>query len=426
MRRFHQHALLLLMAAAAATGCISSGKKGVPVGQAQPHWLASPKVCKRPIDFTRLRKNPAEEHIAGARDVLGVYIEGVVSGEEISSGKSELPSVDYYLQEPTQDPIAVWPAVGQPMTVQADGTLHLPLIQPVNVSGLTLQQVADRVQAAYISAKLLAQDKQKSFVQVSLIKPRVHRVLVVREDSAIAAPALIERNQYVMSKRGDGEVVNLPDQESDLLHALIATGGLPGEDANNEVWILRGAAWGDAAGQFDQGLSPGEFTCDCQHSIIPLRYECGAPLPFGPKDIELKDGDVVFVEKRIEAHFYTGGLLNAGKIPLPRDEDIDILEAIALANTGVGGLAGQIAIGQQGQFSTGPGNVCPPTRARIIRKLPNCQQVVLDVDLRRAVDNADERILIQPEDFILLHYRRHELVTNIALNFVDFNFALNN
>lgn len=426
MKSLFQHALLLLVAVSTASGCISSGKKGVPVGQVQPHWLASPKVCKRPIDFTRLRKNPGEEHITGARDVLGVYIEGVVSGEEISSGKSELPAVDYYLQEPTQNPLAVWPAVGQPMTVQADGTVHLPLIKPVPIAGLTLQQVADRIQDAYIGSKLLAEDKQKSFVQVSLIKPRVHRVLVVREDSAVAAPATIERNQYVMSKRGDGEVVQLPDQESDLLHALVATGGLPGEDAKNEVWILRGAAWGEAAGQFDQGVSPGEINCGCAHSVIPLRYECGAPLPFGPKDIELKDGDVVFVEKRIEAHFYTGGLLNAGKIPLPRDEDIDILEAIALANNGVGGLSGQIAVGQQGQFSTGPGNVCPPTRARIIRKLSNCQQVVIDVDLRTAVENAEERILIQPEDFILLHYRRHELLTNVALNFVDFNFALNN
>ena len=426
MTRIHQHAFLLLIAISTATGCISAGNKGVPVGQVQPHWLAPPKVCKRPIDFTRLRKNPAAEHLAGARDVLGVYVEGIISGEDISSGESELPKAEYYLQESERNPLAVWPAVGQPLTVQADGTLRLPLIDPVNVSGLTLQQVADRIQDAYIATGQLNEDKLKSFVQVALIKPRVHRVLVVREDSAIQAPAIIERNQYVMSKRGDGEVVQLVDQESDLLHALIATGGLPGEDANNEVWILRGAAWNEAAGQFDQGISPAEIQCGCAHSVIPLRYECGAPLPFGPNDIELRDGDVVFVEKRIEAHFYTGGLLNAGKIPLPRDEDIDILEAIALANNGVGGLSGQIAVGQQGQFSTGPGNVCPPTRARIIRKVSDCQQVVIDVDLRRAVENAEERILIQPEDFILLHYRRHELMTNIALNFVDFNFALNN
>jgi hypothetical protein len=160
--------------------------------------------------------------------------------------------------------------------------------------------------------------------------------------------------------------------------------------------------------------------------VIPLRFDCGAPLPFSREDIVLNDGDVVFVEKRIEAHFYTGGLLNAGKIPLPRDEDIDIMEAIALSNTGVGGLSGQIAVGQQGQFSNGPGNICPPTRARVIRKISDCQQVVIDVDLRRAIEHADERLLIQPDDFILLHYRPHELATNVALNFVNFSYIIPN
>ncbi|MGI9456488.1 MAG: polysaccharide biosynthesis/export family protein [Aeoliella sp.] len=417
--------VLLLMAIAGATGCVSSGKRGLPVGQVQPHWLASPKVCKRPIDFTLLRKDPAVEHLVGARDVLGVYVEGVFSGEEISSGGSELPEVSYYFQE---DPAgtAVWPAVGQPLTVQADGTVRLPLVSPVQVQGLTLQQAADQIQAAYIAGGFLKEDPSKSFVQVSLVRPRVHRVMVVREDNAAITPSLIQRTQYVMANRGDAQVVQLPQQESDLLHALVATGGLPGEDANNEVWILRGTTWQDATHQFDQGMAPCDIACQGNHVIIPLRYECGAPLPFGREDIVLRDGDVVFVEKRIEKHFYTGGLLNAGQIPLPRDEDIDILEAIALANVGIAGMSGQIAIGQQGQFSSGPGNVCPPTRAQVIRKVSGCQQVVIDVDLRKAIENSEERILIQPEDFVMLHYRPTELLTNIALNFVDFNYVIPN
>ncbi len=310
--------------------------------------------------------------------------------------------------------------------MQVDGTLHVPLIDPVFVEGLTLQQVADRIQQAYIDANLLKDDKLKSYVQVTLTRPRVHRVMVVREDSAMVTPTLIQREQYVLSKRGDAAVVELPQQEADLLHALIATGGLPGEDANNDVWILRGTSWNDAARQFDQGMSPCDIGCGSTHTVIPLRYACGLPLPFGREDIVLRDGDVVFVEKRIETSFYTGGLLNAGKIPLPRDEDIDILEAIALSNTGVGGLSGQIAIGQQGQFSSGPGNICPPTRARVIRKIEGGQQVVIDIDLRIAIENAEERLLIQPDDFVMLHYRPHELAANVALNVVNFSYIIPN
>ncbi len=415
--------LLLLLTMAGTTGCVGMAKKGIPVGQLQPQWLAPAKVSKRPIDFTLLRKDPAVEHLVGARDVLGVYVEGIFSGEEISSGGSELPEVNYYFQEDPEG-MAAWPAVGQPLVVQSDGTLHLPLVQPVQINGLTLQQAADQIQETYIAAGYLKADRTKSFVQVSLVRPRVHRVMVIREDSSSEVPALIQRSQYVMSSRGDAKIVQLPQQESDLLHALVATGGLPGEDASNEVWILRGTTWQEASEQFDQGAAPSSIQGVASHTVIPLRYDACMPLPFGREDIVLQDGDVVFVEKRVERHFYTGGLLNAGQIPLPRDEDIDILEAIALANTGVSGMSGQIAVSQQGQFSSGPGNVCPPTRAQIIRKVSGNQQIVINVDLRKALECAEERVLIQPEDFVMLHYRPSELMTNIALNFVNFGYSI--
>jgi hypothetical protein len=40
----------------------------------------------------------------------------------------------------------------------------------------------------------------------------------------------------------------------------------------------------------------------------------------------LNEGDVVYLPRRVE-YFYTGGLLRGARIPLPRDEDIDALEA---------------------------------------------------------------------------------------------------
>lgn len=429
MTGFQRNSVWLLLMFAGATGCVGPAHRGVPVQQLQPHWLATPKACYRPIDFTLLRKEPIVEHRAGPGDTLGVYVEGVISGEKLSSGGSEMPQTEYYFQEePAEVPAAVstWPAIGQPFLVQATGAMDLPLIGEVEVSGLSLSQVAKRVQAAYIDAGLLQADPSKSFVQISLIRPRLHRVLVIREDNRAIAPSLVQRSQYLMANRGDAALVQLVDHEADLLHALVATGGLPGEDAHNEVWILRGGAWDEAAQQFDQGLSPRDIRCGRGHTVIPLRYPCGAPLPFGPDDVVLQEGDVVFVEKRIEKHFYTGGLLDPGQIPLPRDEDIDVLEAIALANIGALGLSGQIAPGQQGQFSSGPGNVCPPTRVQVIRKIAPGQQVVIEVDLRETLVNAEERILIQPEDFIMLHYRPREFLINVALNFVDVFFEIPN
>ena len=423
----HKHlaAVLLAVIAGACSGCITSGARGIPVGQLQPQWLACQKACMRPIDFTLLRRAPSQQHVVRPRDVLGVYVEGIISGAEISSGGQELPAFSFP-QDNVDQPVQS-PSVGQPVLVQADGTIHLPLAKPMPVSGMTLQQVADTLRKAYIGEGLLKEDPTKSYVQVSLIKPRVNRVLVLREDALATNPALVRRDTYVQSTRGNAEVVSLPEQESDVLHALVATGGLPGEDAKNDVWILRGSnAWQRAASQFDQGCAP----CDIQaamgagYTVIPLRHACGAPLPFSPSDVVLHDGDIVFIEKRTGEVFYTGGLLQAGQVPLPRDEDIDILEAIALANIGVGGPAGVNAAASQ--FRSGPGNVVPPTRAQVIRKLPGGQQIKIDVDLRKAVNCPEERILIQPQDFVMLHYRRHELLSNIALNFVNVNYVIPN
>ena len=416
---------LLVGLALMTTGCITTGNKAITVGQVQPCWQAESKACKRPIDFTLLRRAPLDRHIVQPRDTLGVHVEGIISGDEISSGGRELPKYLYPqndLDQPVQSP-----AVGQPVYVQADGTLQLPLLKPVNVAGLSLQQTADRIRKSYIDAGTLKDDATKSYVQVSLVKPRVNRVLVIREDASNTE--LVRRETLVLSKRGDAQVVTLPERESDLLHALAATGGLPGEDARNEVWILRGggADWENATRQFDSGAAPSEISAQrtgSSYSVIPLRAACGQPLPFGSDDVTLAEGDIVFVEKRVEDKFYTGGLLQAGEMPLPRDEDIDILEAIALANTGLAGPAGVNA--QASQFRSGPGNVVPPTRAFVIRKLEGGHQVKIEVDLRKAVNNAEERILIKPQDFVMLQYRPHELMANIALNFVNVNYVIPN
>lgn len=293
-----------------------------------------------PIDLSLLRQEPSLEHKVRSGDVLGVYIEGIVSGAEFSSGGGELPAANYNYRQDGDQP-QEWPAVGQPFAVATNGSVKLPLIGPVSVAGLSTEQASTAIRAAYVDAGRLNKDPNTSFVQTSVIRSRTNRVLVVREDSPVQAASLIQRDQYVLSKRGEAAVVDLVPHESDVLHALVATGGLPGEDAKNEVWILRGGSplsWQEATDQFDQGITPDSFGCgDGSVVVIPIRYNCDAPLPFNREDVLLQDGDVVFVEKRVEAHFYTGGLLNAGRIPLPRDEDIDVLEAVALANAGIWG-----------------------------------------------------------------------------------------
>lgn len=420
---------LVLVAIAVATsgGCgisrtwITSGAGAYEVEEMLPAWHPAPRSCKRPVDLSLLRRTPQQQHIVRAGDVLGVYVERVISGDAIFSGESELPQV--IVLPGFADGQLSSTVVGQPIQVHSGGVIHLPRIGTLEVDGMTLQNVADRIREEYESRGLLPQD-DRAYTVVWLIKPRVNRVLVLREDALIQS--LIDRESQVLAKRGTAAVVELPEQNSDVLNALIATGGLPGEDARNDVWILRGRSdWHRATEQFNNGAAPEEIVTNAEvappYTVIPLRYPCNQPLPFTPDDVVLYDGDVVFIEKRTD-YFYTGGLLSAGRIPLPRDDDIDILEAVAIANIGVGGPAGINA--QASQFRSGPGNVIPPTRAVVIRKLPGGRQIKIDVDLRQAVHDPSERILIAPEDFVMLHFRCQELLGNIALNFVNFNYAL--
>ena len=109
---------------------------------------------------------------------------------------------------------------------------------------------------------------------------------------------------------------------------------------------------------------------------------------------------------------------------MPRDQDIDIVEAISLANGSVGGAGGAsgIAVIRTG---TGPGNILPPTRAIITRKLANRQQIAIRVDLKDSLRDAKHRPIIQPGDLITLQYKPGEVAGNSLLNLINLNYSLN-
>ncbi len=67
----------------------------------------------------------------------------------------------------------------------------------------------------------------------------MHRVLVIRDEVPLENPTFQSKLTPLYSKRGSAHVVDLPAYENDVLHALSISGGLPGYDAFNEVWVLR-------------------------------------------------------------------------------------------------------------------------------------------------------------------------------------------
>jgi len=536
------------------------------------------------IDLSYLRQQAPAEYTVDAGDVLAIYIEQVL-------GQREQPPINQPLD--TTQP----PTLGYPLTVRDDGTLSLPLIQPINVRSKTIPQIERDIRYAYtVQRRLLLPGQDR--ILVTLHKPRQHRILVIRQEtqSDVLTSVSVSGGSLGTAKKGTGHVVSLPAYKNDVLNALVASGGLPGLDAENVVYVMRGRhaqpapalplsaqpqptqyqpphgqpnppmppgyqqpptyqqqpAYPQEPGyrqqptgylpqpgygpmssvspakhhspslpvdegliiraqnpemaqtlprgrynsgiqqvdyrmsrpqpvsgnltalpmptgsqsmmnqayhtvadsnyqtasmqmvdprmapqfapqfqpsqQFSQPMSPqfqpqpqqqwqqpanwanapeiahGRF-CNQQNSIrIPLRLEEFETINFSESDIILEDGDIVFIASRDNELFYTGGLLGGGEYTLPRDRDLDILEAIAIAESrrNSGGRAGSSALNSDVSIS--------PSEAIVLRKLPNGTQVPILVDLYRARTRASERINIQPGDYIIVQYTKMEAV----------------
>lgn len=428
----------LLLAAASlilvtSTGCITFTKHAIPAARLPQQFEAPSRSALTPINFTMLEGSYPNEHHIGPGDVLAITIQGVIPPEPkelppLISGHATLAR-NYYPPNGTVNA----PNYGVPVHVQNNGAVQLPLVPAVALDGFTLTQAAEKIRSGFVAEGIAREGNDQ--VTVALLRSRVNRILVLREDASTESANFVRKGDAMSHKRGSAAVIDLPAYESDVLHALATTGGLPGVDAYNEVWILRKITL--ASNDFSQmqsdvierGISPSEVIMANPAHVeairIPLKLCPGEPVPFAPQDVMLRDGDVVYVEPRRDEYFYTGGLLPGGQIPMPRDEDLDIIEAIALANGSVGGLGGTSSVAVL-RAGAGVGNIIPPTRALIVRKLPNGQQVSIRVDLNQALKEPSERIRIMSGDYVMLYYKPTEIFTNAALNFFNFNWVMGN
>lgn len=419
---------LVWLVAATNTGCITFTNYAIPASRLPSQYQAPTKNDLHPLNFQLLAKRQLTDHFIDVGDVVAVTVIGILPSPEAQTAlvqnQTTLTS-DYYPPHGTIN----GPSYGIPIQVQADGSVQLPQLPSVKIQGLTLQSAAEKIAQSYVASNILKEDAAQ--VNLVLLRNRVNRVVVLREDASQEAATLVSKGQTVLHKRGSSVLVDLPHHESDVLHALAASGGLPGVDAYNEIWILRSAEV--SVEQRDQlrvevenGLPASDairkLPAHVQATKIPLKLCSHEAIPFSPSDIELSHGDIVYVEPRKDEYFYTGGLLPGGQIPLPRDEDVDIIEAIAIANGSVGGLGGTSSVAVL-RAGAGLGNIIPPTRALVLRKLPNGQQVPIRVDLNLAMRDPKERIKIMSGDYIMMYYKPGETAANAILNFFNFNLS---
>ncbi|NND98546.1 MAG: polysaccharide biosynthesis/export family protein [Pirellulaceae bacterium] len=410
------------------TGCttLTQPIDGVPANRLPQEFFAEPKNDLVPVDISLLSLEPPRDYLIAGGDILGVYIEGVLPFNP-PNAPPEPPPVNFPEQESTLPP-----SIGYPIAVQDDGTLSLPLIEPINVDGLTLEQVRDAIRDAYIDNDILRPEKARPIV--TLIKERTIDVIVVREDSMGFGEQQTTRgnqgnSEFIrggMDRSASGGLVKLKAYQNDILHALVETGGLPGLNAKNQVKVLR-ASRADKrmraqfleefhrqrqAAMLDPCTLPPELPEDPSILKIPLRLPPGVTPDITQEDVELQSGDIIYIESRETEVFYTGGLLPGGEFPLPRDYDLDVLGAMAIAGTGAYGATNS---GGGGGLLGGASNAIPPGRLYILRRTRGNGQVAIEIDLTSAINDPRQRPLIQAGDTLILQYKCEEELINFGL-----------
>lgn len=420
----------MIAVAGLATGCtaLTNPISGVPARRLPPQFFATPKNNLVPIDISRLTQEPPREYLLDKGDILGIYIERILP----PSGADQVPALPP-VNFPNSDS-NLPPSLGYPVPIAEDGTISLPSIRPLNVAGMTIQQVRELIRRAYFDSKILNEATLTGLNPiVSMLRERELNVIVVRQDNAGVGNMM---GGYVSGGNDEsaaGRAIKLKAYQNDVLHALMQTGGLPSLNAKNEVQILRANradqrkrdefvrqfyATFYGANSCNPCVCPPPLPDDPSIVRIPLRLPPGITPSFRPEDILLNEGDIVYIESRDREVYYTGGLLPGGEHKLPRDYDLDVIGAMALAGrvAGTGGM-GQGGMGQggmMGNFAAGVGGV-PPGRLYILRKTPCDGQITIEVDLNRAINNPKERPLVQPGDILILQYKCEEEILNFGL-----------
>ena len=415
--------LVLFAALCASTGCAALTNPvadGVPARLVPAELLAPSKSGDQTIPLNLLGQAAPAEYTLAPGDVLGVYVEGFLGDFNVA-----LP-VHVTTLPVGRDQRRPPAATGYPVPVQADGKIDLPAVGTLSVAGMTVPQARQAVRELYAEKKLLKVEEKG--ILVSLLQQRQYSVLVLRQEATAFATG--PDGHISSSKRGTAFEVDLLAFENDVLHALTRSGGLPGLDACNAVVIYRNcfrdpkgrAALLPNLGAIKAGSDPAKaLGLGTTVTRIPLRSACGQPLTLSPDDVILGSGDVVFLEACDDQLYFTGGLMPSASHVLPRDHDLDVIEAVSLSRGPLinGAFGGSNLSGAFIQPGIGNPN---PTLLTVVRRTPGGGQLPIKVDLAHALRHPEERILVKAGDLLILQEEPEQALTRyFTQTFLNFD-----
>jgi polysaccharide export outer membrane protein len=257
--------------------------------------------------------------------------------------------------------------------VSQRGIVTLPLIGEVGVAGIEPFEAGERIAAAAVERSVYRQPA----VVLKVEEPAFNRVTVL---GAVTKPGVTE----------------LPRGSSDVLSAVAAAGGFA-KNASTRVEVMR------QSGSF-VAAAPGEGVVTASYSepagstrpaaLADLASDSPAPAatpscrldlaqanPARRSDYRVGDGDVVMVLPEEERVIHVSGLVNnPNQFKIPRNQDVHVLDAIAMA----GGIKSPVA-----------------DKVYVIRRTPNVPEpAMIEVSISRAKRDGNENLRLAGGDLV--------------------------
>ncbi len=285
--------------------------------------------------------------------------------------------------------------------VADDGTVDVPVIGPVPVAGLESFDASQNIASLAIQRGMFLHP----LVTVEIKSKAVNRITVL---GAVKEQGLHE----------------LPRGGSDLISALAAAGGLT-DDADSVVEIIRQPRFGYAA---TDTPNASDVADEVQLAAYQNIGNAAVAKPNTPKtpgwqapqtlkidlatintttnsDFRLVDRDIVRVIPRKKDVVYVAGLVNKpGQFEMPLDQDIHLLDAIALA----GGRSSPVA-----------------DKVYVIRRLDNqTEPLVIQASISKAKQNGLENLRLATGDTITIEQTPTTAFVDTVSKFFRFSFGV--
>ena len=415
---------VLLLIAPASIASAQRIRNSIPAAQVPASQLQQAPPVQTFPEVTYLQAPKPKTYLLDSGDVLGVFIEGVL-GQVGESPPVQYPSASSRLG----------PSIGFPIVVRENGTISLPLVDPISVRGLSIEQAEALVKSVFLGDRSSGKKilSGQSRIMVTLQRERTINVIVARQDNSnsMRVQGANRAGGGPVSDRSDRSArlssVQLPAYEGDVFNALIDTGGLPGVNAARDVRIYRSKDQTARSTQYGGNRSPFPRSNSAgspfprsgfqQSNFASNRYQpngiSGTSIPLNASRVDpffdrrqsaLSQGDVVVIEAKPTEVYYTGGLLRGGEQSLPRDKALTVVEAVAIAGGPTVSNGSGLGLAR-----------LPPTELIVVRNNNQNGQVNIRVDLNRALTDPSQQILVAPGDYLFLRYKQAEQIGNLGV-----------